>query len=171
MDHNQIIRRLDDNQFIFKSLLRNRSKEEVKWKPDPNQWCMLEVVCHLLDEEKKDFRTRVEYVLRDPTDPLPMFDPIKSVTDRKYIEQDFETKAKEFLLERSNSINWLRSVRKPAWKNEYQHPKLGPMSAELFLINWLAHDHIHIRQINRLSYQYLNSTTNIDLSYAGNFKL
>ena len=170
MDHKHIIRKLYDNQHVFKSLLSNRSPDEVKWKPDQEQWCMLEVVCHLIDEEKEDFRTRVKYVLRDPNEPLPMFDPLTWVKERKYIEQDFETKVEEFLQERKTSINWLKSLKNPGWQNTYQHPKLGPMSAELFLVNWLAHDHIHLRQLNRLSYQFLQSQTLIDLSYAGNFK-
>jgi hypothetical protein len=29
------------------------------------------------------------------------------------------------------------------------------MSAEMFLANWLAHDYLHIRQLIRLRYHYL----------------
>lgn len=170
MDHHKIIQQLTDNQSVFKALLSNRTEEEVKWKPEPDQWSMLEVICHLVDEEKEDFRTRVEYVLRDPNDPLPMFNPLQWVTERNYYGQDFESKVTEFLDERTYSIKWLRSLKNPDWQNAYHHPKMGPMSAELFLANWLAHDHIHIRQINRLSYQYIIHKTGIDLSYAGNFK-
>ena len=79
----KIIQQLYDNQFVFRSLLSNRSSEEVKWKPTQQQWCILEVVCHLVDEEREDFRTRVEYVLRDPTEPLPMFDPLNCLIKQR----------------------------------------------------------------------------------------
>ena len=88
---------------------------------------------------------------------------------RNYLGQDYEAKLAEFLLEREKSIAWLRSLVDPKWDNTYLHPKLGPMSAELFLANWLAHDYIHIRQINRLAFEYLQDQSSIDLSYAGNF--
>ncbi|MEN8250195.1 MAG: DinB family protein, partial [Bacteroidota bacterium] len=145
MKHNKIIQQLSKNKTVFESLLSNRNEAEVKWKPFEDQWCMLEVVCHLVDEEKEDFRARVEYVLRDPDEQLPMFDPQKWVTERDYIGQDFETKLTEFLDERTYSVNWLKSLKDSNWQNTYHHPKLGPMTAELFLANWLAHDHIHIR--------------------------
>jgi hypothetical protein len=130
---------------------------------------MLEVICHLIDEEKEDFRIRVQYVLEDPTKPLPKFDPSGWVESRNYISQDFDAKAEEFSAERTKSIKWLESLENPQWNNTYDHPKLGPMSAYFFLANWLAHDYIHIRQFNRLAYEYHMDQSGIDLSYAGNW--
>ena len=83
--------------------------------------------------------------------------------------QDYAAKQAEFLDERAKSVAWLESLVDPQWDNTYQHPRLGPLSAELFLANWLAHDYIHIRQLNRLAFEYLQHQTGIDLSYAGNF--
>lgn len=130
---------------------------------------MLEVLCHLVDEEKEDFRTRVEYVLRDPNEQLPMFDPAEWPASRNYMGQDYAAKLAEFLDERAKSIAWLESLSNPQWENAFQHPKFGPMSAEFFLANWLAHDYIHIRQLNRLAFEYLQYQSGKDLSYAGNF--
>jgi hypothetical protein len=83
--------------------------------------------------------------------------------------QDYAAKLAEFLDERAKSVAWLELLSNPQWSNAYQHPKLGPLSAELFLANWLAHDYIHIRQLNRLTFEYLQHQSGIDLSYAGNF--
>lgn len=43
------------------------------------------------------------------------------------------------------------------------------MSAKLFLTNWLAHDYLHIRQVNRMRYLYLKTQTGIPLDYAGDY--
>jgi len=43
------------------------------------------------------------------------------------------------------------------------------MSAKFILANWLAHDYLHIRQITRLKYDYLQDIPNENLSYAGNW--
>jgi len=169
MDHKSIIISLTQNKEVFQALLLGKTHEEYTFKPAPDKWCMLEVLCHLVDEEKEDFRTRVEYVLRDPNDPLPKIDPTEWPASRIYIGQNYEGKVAEFMTERSKSIDWLKSLVYPRWDNTYQHPKLGPMSAELFLANWLAHDYIHVRQLNRLAFEYLQHQSGIDLSYAGNF--
>jgi hypothetical protein len=169
MVHINIIENLLKNSAVLKSQLQGKSKEEYTFKPSPEKWCMLEVLCHLVDEEMEDFRTRVEYVLRDPNEALPTFDPTKWPASRNYMGQDYSAKLPEFLAEREKSVTWLESLIDPQWDNAYQHPKLGPLSAELFLANWLAHDYIHIRQLNRLAFEYLQHQSRIDLSYAGNF--
>jgi hypothetical protein len=74
-----------------------------------------------------------------------------------------------FLEERKHSLNWLSELRNPPWDNQYQHPKLGPMTARQFLLNWLAHDFLHLRQIIRTKYQYMQSKSDTDVSYAGNW--
>ena len=169
MNHKNIIINLTQNKEVFKALLLGKTHEEYTFKPKPDKWCMLEVLCHLVDEEREDFRTRVEYVLRDPTEPLPTFDPTEWPLSRNYMTQNFATKVVDFLAERAKSIAWLESLAAPPWDNIYQHPKLGTMSAELFLANWLAHDYLHIRQLNRLAFEYLQDQAGIELSYAGNF--
>ena len=170
MDHIQIIDELNSNQKVFSELLLNKEKKEYLWKPEPNSWCLLEVVCHLIDEEREDFRARVKHTLETPDDVMAMFDQIAWVTERKYIEQNYPEMVEKLLIERTKSIKWIKSLKNPCWENAYQHPKLGPLSAEHFLANWLAHDLFHFRQIIRIRYRYLQQTTKNDLSYAGLLK-
>lgn len=158
---------LQRHQQIFAGLLSNLSPEQVNWRPEPGKWNLLEVACHLLDEEREDFRARVKSILEDPSRPLSPIDPEGWVTSRKYAEQDFGKTVTGFLNEREASVAWLKSLTDPQWDNTYQHPKLGPMSARLFLTNWVAHDLLHIRQITRMHYQYLAANTDISLDYAG----
>ena len=55
MEPETIIQKLSDNQSVFIHLLGNKSREEYTFRPDDNSWCLLEVACHLLDEEVEDF--------------------------------------------------------------------------------------------------------------------
>ena len=169
MDIPQIINELARNRSVFEALLRKTSPQAATWKPAPDKWSLLEVVCHLYDEEREDFRARVRHCIENPALPLPPIDPVGWVTSRNYIEQDYDEKLVSFLEERDSSIKWLRSLENPSWENIHVHPKLGEMSANKFLSNWLAHDHIHIRQINRIKYEFLNVKTEDSLNYAGNW--
>ncbi len=169
MDHGQIINELARNRKVFDALLSETENEATLWKPAHDKWCLLEVVCHLYDEEREDFRARVKHCLEDPARPLSAIDPVGWVEKRKYIEQDFDEKLLSFLDERKISIEWLRLLEDPNWENAHDHPTQGRMSARLFLASWLAHDYIHIRQINRIKYEYLDATTQDSLKYAGNW--
>jgi DinB superfamily len=162
-----IINQLERNLMVFKTLLNTSSAQEYLFKPTKDKWCLLEIVCHLVDEEMHDFRARVGTALDDAKFPFYPMDPIGWVTERKYIEQDYQSKIAEWSKERENSINWLRSLENPDWSSTFDHVNFGPVSAGHFLANWLAHDHIHIRQINRTKRAYLVSISNEDLNYAG----
>jgi hypothetical protein len=160
---------LKRNQQVYSALLKGTSREEYSWKPDPGRWCLLEVVCHLYDEEREDFRARIKHVLENPAHPMAPIDPPAWVIDRKYLQQDYETVVNNFLKEREKSVAWLDSLKSTAWVNVHHHPKLGPMTAPMLLDNWLAHDYLHFRQITRLKYGWLDQHSEQDLSYAGNW--
>jgi len=169
MNHNKIIQELTRNKLVFKELLVGLSEGEYLWKQNPDKWCLLEISCHLYDEEREDFRTRTKQVLESPELPLPKIDPVDWVKKRKYLQQNFSQKLNDFLSEREQSVKWLNSLENPKWDNAYNHPELGKMTAKLFLSNWLAHDYLHIRQITRLKFDYLKYKSGEDLSYAGNW--
>ncbi len=162
-----IIESLASNQQVFEHLLSGLERETYLWKPGADKWCLLEIVCHLYDEEREDFRARVKHVLETPEKSFPPFDPIGMVNTRRYIEQDYSEMVGKFLSERTLSLDWLKSLPAPKWENATTHHRIGPMSAWLLLNSWLAHDYLHFRQITRLKYQFLQTQSREDLSYAG----
>ncbi|MEO8665612.1 MAG: DinB family protein [Ignavibacteria bacterium] len=166
MDHNFAIENLSRNGNVFKELFSGIPEEEYLWRPQPEKWCLLEIVCHLYDEEQYDFRARTKHVLDNIQMSPPAIDPEGWVKSRNYIDQNYDETLEKFLNERKRSIEWLTSLKDPQWKNEYVH-KLGPMSAEFFLANWLAHDLLHFRQIISLLYNYTRYKTGVDVEYAG----
>ena len=166
MDHYKIIAELSKNGDLFKNLLEDLSSDAYLWKPAPEKWCLLEIVCHLYDEEIEDFRTRTKHVLETPDLPMQLIYPEKWVAERKYLEQNYRDVLDKFLAERRASVQWLRSLKEPAWGNSYQHPELGALTAKLFLVNWLDHDYLHIRQILNLKHGYLGAYSGEGLFYA-----
>jgi len=167
---NYIIEQLQKNKTVFHYLLKDENSNMVVWKQTPEKWCLLEIVCHLIDEECFDFRFRTQWCLEHPNQMPPPIDPVGWVTNHDYINQDYNAKIAQFLKEREHSIKWLKSLKNVNWNNAFQHPKLGTMSARLFMANWLAHDYMHIKQILRLKYDYLSHESGENLDYAGIWK-
>jgi hypothetical protein len=164
-----LIAELGHNKGVFSGMLREVPQEMVNWRKEEGAWCLLEIVCHLLDEEREDFRARIRLSLEHPGMPLPPIDPVGWVNSRAYMQQEYREVLGKFLQEREASVCWLMSLKGASWKNNSIHPEYGEISAGKFLCNWLAHDYHHIRQVNRLKYHYLRTLSETDLSYAGNW--
>ena len=169
MDYQKIFQELSRNQQVFKALLGDTGSVQVQWKSSPDKWSLLEIVCHLYDEEREDFRARIRHVFETPGSPMPPLNPTGWVQERKYAQQDYMEKLTAFLQERAQSIEWLLSLSDPPWYNAYHHPTFGALTARMFLVNWLAHDYLHFRQITRLKYDYLKQVSGESLDYAGSW--
>lgn len=169
MEHAALIKDLHANQQVFKELLSNLDSDLYLWRPQPDKWNLLDIVCHLVDEEREDFRYRLKHVLETPELQMPSIDPVSWVTVRKYQEQDYNQSIGRFMTERTASIDWLNSLSNPAWDRFYSHPTLGNLSASMFLHNWVAHDFLHTRQVLHNKYHYLSSSSSEPLNYAGNW--
>lgn len=167
MDRTHLIDLLARHGDVFRAHFTGLVPAEVLWKPAAEKWCALEIVCHLYDEERDDFHARLHHVLTTPDAPLPPTDPPGWMIERRYLEQDFNTMLGKFLEERQRTVQWLRTLDDAPWSNAHPHPRVGPISAELFLVNWVAHDLHHLRQLINLRYAYLRSISTEPLDYAG----
>lgn len=153
MDLDRLTSQLSENAARIHALVRGVSDRQARWKPDSDTWSILEVVCHLLDEEREDFRVRLEYTLHRPGEPWPPIDPAGWVTAREYNRQDPGTSLAAFLAEREASLAWLRELQAPDWEVTYEAP-WGPISAGDLLASWVAHDLLHMRQLVELIWAY-----------------
>ncbi len=134
---------------IWRELLAGIPEPEARIKPNPRSWSILEVACHLLDEEREDFRQRLDIILYRPAEKWPPIDPAGWVTARRYGEQDFGEVAAAFLAERERSLAWLQTLAAPNLDAECPTP-WGIMKAGDMLASWVAHDNLHMRQIVEL---------------------
>ena len=116
----------------------------------------MEVVNHLYDEEKDDFRKRLDLTLHKPEEEWPGIDPQGWVIAHEYSTKDFHQSVKNFFDERAKSIQWLNNLSVPEWDTLHQHQILGPLSAADLLAAWAAHDYLHLKQISELQAGYLN---------------
>jgi hypothetical protein len=107
------------------------------------------VVCHLHDEEREDFRPRLDLVLHRPGEAWARIDPAAWVAEREYNARDLARMLQAFLAERERSLAWLGSLSAPDWSREYQAP-FGPITAGDLLASWAAHDLLHTRQLLEL---------------------
>lgn len=151
-----LIDRLEAFGGVLPGVVACVTPEDARWKPPSGAWSILEVVCHLVDEELRDFRLRVFQTLREPSKPWPLNDPEAWARDGRYNEQDLAAKVAAFVAARAESVRELRLItsgRPVDWTLAYQHPKVGPVPVGDLLCSWAAHDALHLRQIVKRMYE------------------
>jgi hypothetical protein len=119
----------------------------LRERESPGRWSPLEILVHLRDEEREDFRDRAQAAAAGR--PITTrIDPAGWVTQRDYNAQDPTTILADFTLERQASCAWLQSLELGALQGFLEHPQLGRMRAGDFIAAWRMHDLLHLRQLS-----------------------
>ncbi|BAM00720.1 MULTISPECIES: DinB family protein [Caldilinea] len=135
-------------------LVQGVSSDQARWKPDDISWSILEVIGHLYDEERLDFRVRLDFMLHRPGEPWPAINPQGWVQEHRYNEEELQELLGGFLAAREDSVRWLRGLLSPNWEVVYEAP-FGQIRAGDLLAAWVAHDLLHMRQLVELHWGYL----------------
>lgn len=149
MNPDLLIGRLEHFAFALPNLVKGLSEVEARWRPSDGGWSILEVICHLADEEEHDFRKRLELLFTHPERPWPRLNIDEMVEEGNYNERDLAREAERFQRERMRSVRWLRSTGTADWTVTKEHPKFGSLRAGDLLASWAVHDALHLRQIAR----------------------
>ncbi len=142
--------------------------EQARIKPTSKDWSILEVINHLYDEEREDFRQRLDLTLHQPDKEWPPIDPEGWVTSRAYQQRDLQPSVADFNAERQRSIAWLQTLKSPDWSVSRTHPSGFVLRAGDLLSAWVAHDVLHLRQLVELHYHLCQLHTKpYNVRYAG----
>ena len=144
MEIEEVIRQLSASAQAMRALLENVPEEQAQWKPGPESWSLQEVMGHIYNEERLDFRKHLKEMLSDPPQAWGLFQP----EDQAQVTSLRQALA-GFLSEREDSLAWLKTLEAPDWKVISQAP-WRPIGAGEVLVSWHEHDYLHLRQINEL---------------------
>lgn len=154
MEFRTLYQELVNSTEMIRALLAGIGEEDAKFRPSRGSWSILEVVCHLYDEEREDFREHLDFIISTSLNaslhrqhegwhPIA---PQAWVKLRKYNEQDFKKMKSKFFRERKKSLVWLKGLETADWKIKYKS-RFGSMTAGDMFASWVAHDNLHIRQL------------------------
>ncbi len=177
MQFDFLYRELKNSTEMIRALLSGVTPEEASLKPNADTWSVLEVLCHLCDEEREDFREHLDFIvstslnagIHRQNEEWHQIDPEHWVTERQYNRQGFAAKWSEFFAEREKSLEWLKGLENTNWEITYTSP-FGSLKAGDMLSSWIAHDNLHIRQLVELRRTRIeNITKPYKIGYAGDW--
>lgn len=169
MDFQTLYQELANSTEMIRASLTGVNEAESRVKPNAGSWSILEVVCHLHDEEREDFREHLDFILHRQNEEYHVIDPQRWVTERKYNEQSFVEMQEKFFAERKRSLEWLKGLADSNWDTTYTS-QYGSVSAGEMFCSWVAHDNLHIRQLvelRRARIEYI--TKPYEIEYAGDW--
>lgn len=92
------------------AMLAGVPPDRARRRPAPDAWSLLEVARHLLDEEREDFRARIENLLSGTDAPFAPIDPAGWPASRRYQDDDLEETRLALRAEREASLAWLERL-------------------------------------------------------------
>jgi hypothetical protein len=169
MEFDQHIKQMATQAETIAQIVQGVGDEQARWKPDADSWSILEVINHLFDEERLDFRVRLDHILHKPGIDPPAIDPPGWVTERAYNKRQLQPSLDDFLMERESSLVWLKHLEAPNWEATYRAP-WGTIRAGDMFVAWVAHDLLHIRQLIELHYAWTTQLAQpYEVAYAGDW--
>jgi hypothetical protein len=169
MEFQTLYQELQSSTEMIRALLSGITQEESQMKPNPDSWSILEVICHLYDEEREDFREHLDFILHRQDEEYHVIDPQGWIKERKYNEQRLAEMQEKFFAERKKSLEWLRGIADSDWDITYTS-EYGSVSAGEMFSCWIAHDNLHLRQFVELRRARIeNITKPYPIEYAGDW--
>jgi len=169
MEFKTLYQEIQNSTEMILALLSGITQQEAQVRPTPESWSILEVVCHLYDIEREDFREHLDFILHRQQEEYHAIDPQAWITERNYNEQDFGEMQSKFFAERQKSLEWLKGISDANWEITYTS-EYGTVSAGEMFSCWVAHDNLHLRQFVELRRARIERiTVPYPIEYAGDW--
>ena len=123
------------------------SPREIRRRPAPGKWAVVEILAHLEDIEEIGFRERIRVILEQDRPALAAIDQEGRARALRYDRKDPQRLLDSWARQRRANLKWLKTLRPAQLKRQGVHEKVGEVSAEEFICEWAFHDLGHLKQI------------------------
>jgi hypothetical protein len=114
--------------------------------PAPGEWCAKEIVGHLIEAERRGFAGRIRTILVETNPRLEGWDPDEVARARKDCVRPIAELLAELAEIRPQSAALVRGLHDADLARAALHPKVGRISVNDILQEWVHHDRNHLRQ-------------------------
>jgi hypothetical protein len=119
----------------------------LRWHPAAGEWCILEVIGHLIEAEERGFAGRVRTLLAESDPEFRTWDQDAVARSRRDCDRDAAGLLAEWTRMREASTALVETLHHGDLARAGQHPSVGRLSIADLLAEWVHHDRNHQRQI------------------------
>ena len=118
----------------------------VGWHPAPDEWCVKDVIGHLIEAERRGFAGRIRIILGSDNPTFERWDPPAVARLRGDCTKPVTVLLDELIALRQDSVALVRGLREADLDRGGQHPTVGFLRVRDLLAEWVYHDRNHLRQ-------------------------
>ena len=119
----------------------------MSWHPAPGEWCIKEVIGHLIEAEQRGFSGRIRIILDAPDPELQTWDQSAVARERRDCERDVHDLLRTFAVLREEGVVLARRLGPDQLARGGHHPTVGSLRVADLLHEWVHHDRNHLKQI------------------------
>ncbi len=132
-------------------LVTDLSSRAVISKPSPDEFSVLESVCHLRDVEIEGYAARIRRILNEERPSLPDIDGSRLAIEGDYNRQNVADAVESFTQARKENVVVLSEVDDEQLKRTGSLEGVGEITlGKLLMLMW-EHDQGHLEEIQRIS--------------------
>ncbi len=118
----------------------------LTWHPAPGEWCVKEVLGHLIEADRRGFTGRIRILLAADTAALERWDPPEVARARGDCAKSAVALLDELGAMRQDAAALVRGLREADLDRAGRHPTVGLLRVRDLLQEWVHHDRNHVRQ-------------------------
>ena len=121
---------------------------EAGWRhePTPEDWALIEIICHLRDTEREVHHEQLHILMKDAQPFVPRPDAAVWAKQRNYLDENGPDAVAGFAAARLTTLGVLQKVAPEIWSRGARHAIFGPTDFTEVLGFMANHDRLHIQQ-------------------------
>ena len=145
-----IVAFLEETPALLRRLGAGLTAEDLRRKPDGDEFSFVEQACHLRDIEREGYAVRLRRLLAEKDPLLADIDGAALARERRYAEQEFEPAADEFAQVRTENVAVLRGLSAEQLGRTGRFEGVGEVTVGELLKMMHEHDREHREQLEGL---------------------
>jgi DinB superfamily len=118
----------------------------LAWHPAPAEWCVKEVLGHLIEADRRGFAGRIRFILDADTPALQGWDVAAVAAARKDCAKPAAALLDELAALRTDAAALVGRLLAADLERAGRHPTVGLLRVGDLLQEWVHHDRNHVRQ-------------------------
>ena len=119
----------------------------LDWHPAPGEWCVKEVIGHLIEAEQRGFGGRIRIILGASDPHLQTWDQNAVARERGDCGRDVHDLLRTLAGLREEAVALVRRLQPEQLTRGGHHPTVGYLRVAELLHEWVHHDRNHLKQI------------------------
>jgi hypothetical protein len=145
-----LIAGLEATSAAIAALVTGLGTEALRWRPRAGEWCLTEVMAHLVDLERMVFLPRLRRIAAEDWPAFETFDPDAWARERDHRARDCAADLDAFTRARAVTLEFLRGLPRGAAERSGLSGHFGPVTLARYATHAVDHDLEHLGQMRDL---------------------